>query len=39
MYCIEASVSIYEYMTWGARLLGIHMTVYDTYIYNYQIYS
>ena len=26
-------------MTWGARLPGIHMAVYDTYIYNYQIYS
>jgi len=23
----------------GARLPGIHMAVYDTYIYNYQIYS
>ena len=26
-------------MTWGARLPGIYMAVYDTYIYNYQIYS
>jgi len=26
-------------MTWGARLSGIHMAVYDTSIYNYQIYS
>jgi len=24
---------------WGAKLPGIHMAVYDTYIYNYQIYS
>ena len=39
MYCIEASAGIYEYMTWGARLPGIHMAVYDMYIYNYQIYS
>ena len=23
----------------GARLPGIHMAVYDTYIYNYKIYS
>jgi hypothetical protein len=26
-------------MTWEARLPWIHMAVYDTYIYNYQIYS
>ena len=30
---------IWEYKTWGARLPGIHMAIYDTYIYNYQIYS
>jgi hypothetical protein len=30
---------IWEYRTWQARLPCIHMVVYDTYIYNYQIYS
>ena len=40
MYCIEASAGIYESTRLGgARLPGIHMAVYDTYIYNYQIYS
>jgi len=39
LYCIEASAGIYKYKTWGARLPVIHMAVYDTNIYNYQIYS
>jgi hypothetical protein len=39
MHCTEASAGIYEYKALEARLPWIHMAVYDTYIYNYQIYS